>query len=250
MPWALRESGYIIAGRPTVIAAVRASGPRCGGVDTAPLSQCCGRFAVGGLRSRLADCSVDCYRSVSCCVCDGVSSEVVLSFRGDSEEEERLGLDAIVEAEYTSMLAIGVALLRDPDDAAELAQETMLRLQNHWAEVADFDRPGAWCRRVALNLATDMLRDRQRRRRLADRLAMAAAADPSDSPTERYWDEKFWAHVANLSERPRNVVVLHYVHDLSVVEIADTLNAPVGTIKSDLSRARTQLRSMMEQETP
>ncbi len=173
-----------------------------------------------------------------------------MSSRVENQEDDRLGLDAIVEAEYTSMLAIGVALLRDPDDAAELAQETMLRLRGHWAEVADFDRPGAWCRRVALNLATDMLRDRQRRRRLADRLAMAAAADPGNSSTQRYWDERFWAHVANLSERPRNAVVLHYVHDLSVVEIADTLDAPVGTIKSDLSRARTQLRSMMEQETP
>lgn len=183
-------------------------------------------------------------------MCDGVVSEVALNSRVESEEDDRLGLDAIVEAEYTSMLAIGLALLRDPDDAAELAQETMLRLQKHWAEVADFDRPGAWCRRVALNLATDMLRDRQRRRRLADRLAMAAAADPSNSSTQRYWDERFWAHVANLSERPRNAVVLHYVHDLSVEEIAGTLNTPVGTIKSDLSRARTQLRSMMEQETP
>lgn len=56
--------------------------------------------------------------------------------------------------------------------------------------------------------------------------------------------------MANLSERPRNAVVLHYVHDLLVVEIADSLNTPVGTIKSDLSRARTRLRSMMEQEMP
>lgn len=177
-------------------------------------------------------------------MCDGVVLEDALSEAtsgGDSDAE----LGVVVAAEYPSMLSIGLALLRDPDDAAELAQETMLRLQQQWDRVGRFDRPGAWCRRVALNLAADMLRDRRRRRRLADRLSRSSP-DGSVVGEPRGWDDRFWAHVAGLPERQRGVVVLRYVHDLSVAEIAGTLGVPVGTIKSDLARARQQLRSSME----
>lgn len=169
-----------------------------------------------------------------------------MSSRVGGDEVGRLEIETVVESEYASMLAIGLALLRDSDDAAELAQETMLRLRTHWDSVGGFDRPGAWCRRVALNVATDMLRDRQRRRRLSERLATAAAAAP-DGASDQYWDERFWAQVGSLPERSRNVVVLHYVHDLSVETISETLEIPLGTVKSDLSRARARLRSAMEE---
>lgn len=161
------------------------------------------------------------------------------------DEADRVELDVIVEREYSSVLAIGLALLRDRDDAAELAQETMFRLRKHWQAVSDFDRPGAWCRRVALNLAADMLRDRRRRRRLEHRLA-AVAPPIADGSLDGAWDERFWAHVRTLPDRARNVVVLHYVHDLSVEMIAETLEIPIGTVKSDLSRARVRLRSALE----
>jgi RNA polymerase sigma-70 factor (ECF subfamily) len=100
---------------------------------------------------------------------------------------------------------------------------------------------------VALNLATDMLRDRKRRRGLAERVAAAEAATARD--VDSYWDERFWHHVSDLPERQRNVVVLHYVHDLAVDSIGEILEVPAGTIKSDLSRARARLRALMEEES-
>lgn len=161
---------------------------------------------------------------------------------GDRSFDE---LDVVVAAEYSSMLAIGLALLRDPDDAAELAQETMLRLQQQWQRVGVYERPGAWCRRVALNVAADMLRDRRRRRRLADRLIECSLSGAAGCEVPA-WDERFWAHVAMLRDRPRSVVVLRYVLDMSVAEIAESLGTPTGTVKSDLARARRELRLAME----
>jgi len=153
-------------------------------------------------------------------------------------------LEGVMAREYSSMLAIGLALLGDDDEARELAQETMLRLQQHWPHVSTLDRPGAWCRRVALNLANDSLRARTRRRRLTARLA----STPPAGGVSDDWDRTFWAAVGELPERQRSAVVLHYVHDLRIDDVAEILEAPVGTVKSDLSRAREWLRARLGED--
>ena len=79
--------------------------------------------------------------------------------------------DDFVAREFGPTIALGLALLRDEDDALDVAQETMTRALERWDEVAALDRPGAWSRRVALNLVTDKLRGRTRSRRLTGRLA-------------------------------------------------------------------------------
>jgi RNA polymerase sigma-70 factor, ECF subfamily len=56
----------------------------------------------------------------------------------------------------------------------------------------------------------------------------------------------FWEHVAALPRPQRDVVALRYVLDLPVLEIAQIVERPEGTVKSDLSRARTRLRQLME----
>lgn len=116
----------------------------------------------------------------------------------------------------------------------------MLRALERWDRVSALDRPGAWTRRVALNLVTDRLRARTRRWRLLDRLRSRPTLPAADA-ADAAWDEAFWREVATLPTRARNAIVLHYVHDLPVAEIADILDVPAGTVKSDLFRARSRL---------
>lgn len=153
--------------------------------------------------------------------------------------------DDFVRIEFRQVLALGLALLHDRDDALDVAQETMARAHERWAVVGAMDRPGAWTRRVALNLITDVQRRRTRRTRLLTRLrSQAPPTTPATSP--ELWDRAFWNRVAALPRRQRDVVVLHYVHDLSVGEIAEIVEAPGGTVKSDLARARSRLRAELE----
>lgn len=159
----------------------------------------------------------------------------------------RPSFDEFVEHEFAPTLALGLALLHDEDDALDVAQETMARALERWGEVAGLDRPGAWSRRVALNLVTDKLRARTRRRRLTGRL-VAGRPDHVIWAEFDAWDAAFWSQVASLPERQRNVIVLFYVHDLSVTEIAEVVDAAEGTVKSDLSRARDRLRRSLAGE--
>lgn len=54
-------------------------------------------------------------------------------------------------------------------------------------------------------------------------------------------DEDFWAAVRGLPRRQAQVVALHYIYDLSVADVAATLEISEGTAKTHLSRARTSL---------
>lgn len=156
-----------------------------------------------------------------------------------------VSFDEFASSELQHVLALALALLRDEDEALDVAQETMLRALERWDTVSAFDRPGAWTRRVALNLVTDRLRSRTRSYRLLDRLRARPARSTADV-ADGAWDEAFWSEVGRLSTRPRNAIVLHYVHDLPIAEIAEILELPVGTVKSDLARARARLSRRLE----
>lgn len=155
------------------------------------------------------------------------------------------GFDEFVETEFTNVLALALAILGNRDDAVDVAQETMARTLAHWHDVARMDRPGAWARRVALNLVTDTLRRRTRRRRLHLRLRAQPPPIAAESSAIE-WDRTFWAEVAALPQRQRDAIVLHYVQDLPIAEIAAIVEVPEGTVKSDLSRARDHLRHTVQ----
>ena len=127
-----------------------------------------------------------------------------------------------------------------PALAEDLLQEAYARLVPRWDSVQHYDNPEAWVRTVALRLYLS----HERRARLFHRRApilQAPAAGEGPSP-DRVAIE---AALAGLAPQQRVVVVLHYLVDLSVDEIAATLKIPAGTVKSRLSRARAHLADVL-----
>ena len=129
-------------------------------------------------------------------------------------------------------------------DAEEIAQESFVRLLEHWPRIAEYDDPRAWLRQVA----TRMLISRARRRKVA-RLGLRrlGGATVSEPPTGDRLD--LAAALATLPVGWRAVVLLHHVDDLPLEEIASLLEIPVGTVKSRLSRARAALAPLVSEGT-
>ena len=128
------------------------------------------------------------------------------------------------------------AYLGDRADADDVAQEAFLRAWQRWPEISRYEDPVAWVRRVAWNLATSRLR----------RLTTAARVlrrqrPPAPQPGAEPDHVALVAALRLLPERQRRVVVLHYIADLPVAEIATGLGVPRGTVLSWLHRGRTQL---------
>jgi len=126
-----------------------------------------------------------------------------------------------------------VALTGDRADAFDLVQETFVRAWMRWEQISTYEDPEGWLRRVAYNLAVGRWRRIRR--------------EPPDSTVRRQQDSLPEDHLAvvdalrSLPLSERRAIVLHHLAGLSVEETAAEMSAPVGTVKSWLSRGRTRL---------
>jgi RNA polymerase sigma-70 factor (ECF subfamily) len=154
----------------------------------------------------------------------------------DHPTDELEQFEPFFRREHPRLLATATALVGDREVARELVQEALLRTYNAWSRVSGLDRPGGWTRRVLVNLCTDL-----HRRRVHEQRALALVSDSTVAASPGLPSTTFWDAVRELPKLQRAVVALHYVDDMSVAEVADTLGVAVGTVKTSLMRARTAL---------
>ena len=150
--------------------------------------------------------------------------------------------DSFYRREFGGIVAIIRALVRDGAGAEDLAQEAFISANRHWPKVSGYDDPRAWVRRVAINKATSFLRWRGAEWRAATRFGgQRETAIPELSPA----GEEVWREVRRLPRRQAQAVVLHYVAQLTMVEIADAMKCSTGAVKSHLNRARSTLSNTL-----
>ena len=140
--------------------------------------------------------------------------------------------------EYRRVVELAYALSGNRVGAEDIAQEAFLRAHRDWHRVGRYQHPGAWVRRVAVNLATSVVR-----RRLIEARALArvwAREEPAlvELPPS---GADFWRVVRSLPRRQAQVIALHYLEDLSVVEVARVLGCAEGTVKAQLHNGREAL---------
>lgn len=155
---------------------------------------------------------------------------------GDDEAEGTSAFGQFLRAEYARLVPMLQALTGDRALAEDLAQEAMVKAQREWSRIAEYDRPAAWVRRVALNATSNA-----RRRRRHEEIALGRAGADDLVLELAGGDDELWAHVRRLPDQQRFAVVLFYVGDRSVVEVAEVLGCSEGTVKTHLSRARATL---------
>ena len=146
-------------------------------------------------------------------------------------------LTRLCRAEWPRLVGALSLWTGDRATAEELAQETLIRLCQHWERVRDLERPGAWAHRVALNLARSEGRRRRVARRVQARLATRVALagpDMADVLAVR-------AAIQDLPERERAALVLRHFVDLSVEETAEAMGCPANTVKTLTRRALHRL---------
>ncbi|HZM82994.1 MAG TPA: sigma-70 family RNA polymerase sigma factor [Candidatus Limnocylindrales bacterium] len=131
------------------------------------------------------------------------------------------------------------AYLGDRWEAQDLTQEAFCRAFERWDRISVYDRPEAWVRQVAWNLATNRLRHL----RVATRHLAGQREERVEGPTpDRV---VLTAALAKLPPKHRLAVVLHHLGQLSTAEIAQQQNVAEGTVRSWLTRGRTQLAEQL-----
>ncbi|MEY2553548.1 MAG: polymerase sigma-70 factor, subfamily [Ilumatobacteraceae bacterium] len=144
--------------------------------------------------------------------------------------------ERLYRQELSTLIALAVSMTGSRELGADLAHEALARAYRDWRTVGSLERPGAWLRRVLINLTIDAHRRRARETLALARLDPHPVMFPGESVSDT-----FWAAVRALPERQRAAIALYYVEDLGIGEIADILDIAPGTVKTSLFMARRSL---------
>ncbi len=156
-----------------------------------------------------------------------------------TEPRDAIDFDEFFLAHHTRLIACALALTNDRERARDAAQEALSRAYRDWSRVQRMDHPAAWVRRVLVNLLTD----EGRRDRFHGRSQSMVDTLHEDTPPS---DSRLLAAIRQLPIRQRTAVVLHYLDDLPVEQVAVAMGVATGTVKATLHQARATLARDLE----
>jgi RNA polymerase sigma-70 factor, ECF subfamily len=174
-----------------------------------------------------------------------VSERVLVAVENQAEPADaRRRFTAVVLPELEVLLRVARTMVPRPADAEDLVQDTMVRA---WQSLGTFDgaRPRGWLLTIMRNAQIN--RNRRRRPGLLDDPSVVAemATPGADAYVEEMFDAAIEDALGRLSKDHRAVVELVDISRLSYADAAIVLGVPVGTVMSRLSRARTEIRTLL-----
>jgi RNA polymerase sigma-70 factor (ECF subfamily) len=168
--------------------------------------------------------------------------DLILEIQGGSLD----ALGVIYDRHRRLVYRTALAICNDPEAAADLLQDVFLRLYR-FADRVDPERPlEPWLYRVTANQSYTWVKRHQRWTHPLEEIAEWLSSGVKNSPqyiTEQDDESKrIQGAIAKLSLPQRVVVVMYYINDLSLHEIAEILDIPEGTVKSRLHYGRNALK--------
>ena len=172
--------------------------------------------------------------------------------RGDADAFEQLLLE-----HQKNVYNLCYRMAGNPDDAMDLSQETFLRAWRCLDQYQFASAFSTWLYRLRSDICIDFLRRRRRHQTVPLTFEDAdgeeqtyAVPDAQPLPEEqvelKLTRETLAAAMAQLLPEHRAVLQLRVVNEMSYEQIADVLDIQIGTVKSRLSRARNQLKKILE----
>ncbi|HEX3244412.1 MAG TPA: sigma-70 family RNA polymerase sigma factor, partial [Chloroflexota bacterium] len=173
-----------------------------------------------------------------------------------AQRGDRAAVAALVSSQQRYVYSIAMTIMRNPSDAADLTQDSFIRLMRALPSYRAETKFTTWLYRLVVNLGLDELRRRSRR---IEPLTLDddAAPDPPDPSLST--DPLYRATTAEESERVRKALqelpvsqrlalTFYYFEDMPYEEIARAMDVPLNTVKSHIHRAKTKLAVSLRDE--
>jgi RNA polymerase sigma-70 factor (ECF subfamily) len=170
-------------------------------------------------------------------------------------ERMRLGqeraLEELYDATVGKLYALASAILRSAEDTEEIVCETYAYA---WANAARFDASRAnalgWLLMLCRSRALDRWRQRRADTNVLDAGVLGETSGSADQPDDllslMQQHTRVHAALAQLTPQRRHLVSLSFLHGMTHQEIADAMRLPLGSVKSHVRRALSQLRATLE----
>jgi RNA polymerase sigma-70 factor, ECF subfamily len=148
--------------------------------------------------------------------------------------------DEYYRATAHRLVQYAYAMCGDLPTAQDLAQEAYVRAWQRWRRIGRYEHPESWLRMVVTRLCTDRWRRYAVRRRAERTMRPVVHAPP---PSED--SVLLTTALRRVPPAQRRVLVLHYLMDLSIADIAAETGISVGAVKAHLSRGRARLAEVL-----
>jgi len=161
-----------------------------------------------------------------------------------AQSGKREALNELFKSVQDPLFRYIVSLVRDQHLAEDILQEVFIRIYRKLSYLREPEAFRAWAYQIA---SREAFRHLNRERRWSDQVRdeatlTAVPASEHDSEFPREMIETLPQLVGSLSPASRAVVVLFYLHEMSLVETAAVLEIPIGTVKSRLAYGLETLR--------
>lgn len=180
---------------------------------------------------------------------------------GQVRQGSRGALGELLGAYHRPVYHQCLRMLGNAEDAADVAQDALLKAATHVDSFKGDSRFGTWLYRIVMNLSISHLRKRKVRQAVSLDMEMAGGQDQASSlkgmieqrreptPESRVETQEqvgqVMAALQQLDVTLRSVILLRDLQDMDYQEIADVVGVPIGTVKSRLFRARVALRQAL-----
>lgn len=167
------------------------------------------------------------------------------------KREEKSAQKQLFNSFYSKMLGICLRYTKDKDRAQEVVQEGFIKI---FDKLDEFDFKGSfegWMRRIMVNASIDAIRKKKRtafstdEEFLFENNSLYEEEDPLEEMLIKLKAEEALKAVQNLSPAYQTVFNLYVIENYSHAEIAEILNISEGTSKSNLAKAKQNLRKML-----
>jgi RNA polymerase sigma-70 factor, ECF subfamily len=160
--------------------------------------------------------------------------------------------ESIVRDHYPQIYRFLLHMTRDAGLAEDLTQETFAVVWKNFDHFENRSSISTWLCRIAYGKFIDHSRKRQADMKLTKNLQnelqdCSPANDPMDSLLKDECSRRLYRAVQILDENDKILVVLHYLLEKSISELAEILASPVGTVKWRVNQALIRLRKLMEE---
>lgn len=152
-------------------------------------------------------------------------------------------LQLVLEAEST-LFHISFSILHNEQDCADAVQEAVLRAYSQRNKLRNMEYFKTWIVRIVINECYGILR-KKKHLQSYDETVIEDKAYLGNYVKEEYID--LYQAIARLGEKEKVCVILFYMEEYTVAEIADILKIPIGTVKSRLNRARNDLKGLLSE---
>ncbi len=189
--------------------------------------------------------SIDAHRDLDAAAdTDGTTAEALVEPTAPTRSRpsrSARSFDRFYAQHYGTVVRLAFSLCGSRAIAEELAQEAFVSAHHRWRRISRFDRPDLWVRRVVINRSISF-----RRRQASERTALERASQTRlDDASFDIADDEVLAALRRLSARQAEVLVLVYLEDRPIAEVAEILRLGPETVKTHLKRGRLALAELI-----